>query len=67
MGEDNRNLSNNSGTPIDDDQNTLTAGDRGPMLLQDIHLVEKLAHFDRERIFAQPGPLYRDVMNDEAT
>jgi catalase len=50
MGDDKRNLTNNFGTPIDDDQNTLTAGDRGPALLQDIHLVEKLSHFDRERI-----------------
>jgi catalase len=35
---------------VDDDQNTLTAGIPGPALLQDVHLVEKLAHFDRERI-----------------
>ena len=38
------------GAPIDDDQNSMTAGQRGPALLQDVHLVEKLAHFDRERI-----------------
>ena len=50
MGDDKRNLTSNFGAPVDDDQNTLTAGERGPALLQDIHLIEKLAHFDRERI-----------------
>src|SRR5512136_397549 len=43
-------LTTNFGTPVDDDQNTLTAGIPGPSLLQDVHLVEKLSHFDRERI-----------------
>lgn len=38
------------GIPVGDDQNSLTAGERGPVLMQDIHLIEKLAHFDRERI-----------------
>ncbi|MBW2560242.1 MAG: catalase [Deltaproteobacteria bacterium] len=38
------------GIPVSDDQNTLTAGDRGPALMQDVHLLEKLSHFDRERI-----------------
>ncbi len=38
------------GIPVDDDQNSLTAGKRGPVLMQDVHLLEKLAHFDRERI-----------------
>jgi catalase len=38
------------GIPIADDQNSLTAGERGPVLIQDVHLLEKLAHFDRERI-----------------
>jgi catalase len=36
--------------PVADDQNSLTAGERGPVLMQDVHLLEKLAHFDRERI-----------------
>jgi catalase len=35
---------------VADDQNSLTAGARGPLLMQDVHLLEKLAHFDRERI-----------------
>lgn len=43
-------MTTSNGTPVEDDQNTLTAGPRGPGLLQDVHLVEKLAHFDRERI-----------------
>ena len=50
MADDKKNLTSNFGVPVDDDQNTLTAGEPGPALLQDIHLVEKLAHFDRERI-----------------
>ena len=33
-----------------DNQNSLTAGHRGPVLFQDFHLLEKLAHFNRERI-----------------
>jgi len=38
------------GIPVGDDQNSQTAGERGPILMQDVHLLEKLAHFDRERI-----------------
>ncbi|MBN1163810.1 MAG: catalase [Candidatus Krumholzibacteriota bacterium] len=38
------------GIPVADDLNSLTAGERGPVLMQDAHLLEKLAHFDRERI-----------------
>jgi len=38
------------GIPVGDDQNTMTAGARGPALMQDVHLLEKLTHFDRERI-----------------
>jgi catalase len=43
-------LTTNQGVPVSDNQNSLTVGKRGPGLLQDVHLVEKLAHFDRERI-----------------
>jgi len=50
MTENKKGLSTNFGAPVDDDQNTLTAGSPGPALLQDVHLIEKLAHFDRERI-----------------
>ncbi|MDP2045066.1 MAG: catalase, partial [Deltaproteobacteria bacterium] len=38
------------GIPVAEDQNSLTAGPRGPVLMQDAHLLEKLGHFDRERI-----------------
>ncbi|MCD4820844.1 MAG: catalase [Methanococcoides sp.] len=38
------------GIPVGDDQNSLTAGERGPVLIQDVHLLEKLGHFNRERI-----------------
>lgn len=43
-------LTTASGIPVADNQNSLTAGPRGPVLLQDFHLVEKLQHFNRERI-----------------
>ncbi len=43
-------LTHATGAPVVDNQNILTAGPRGPALLQDIWLIEKLAHFDREVI-----------------
>ncbi|WP_454020896.1 catalase [Azospirillum sp. Marseille-Q6669] len=43
-------LTTAAGIPIADNQNSLTAGPRGPVLMQDFHLIEKLAHFNRERI-----------------
>lgn len=43
-------LTTASGIPVADNQNSLTAGPRGPILLQDFHLIEKLQHFNRERI-----------------
>lgn len=39
-----------SGAPVGDNQNSVTAGSRGPVLIQDVHLLEKLAHFNRERV-----------------
>ncbi|HUU30339.1 MAG TPA: catalase [archaeon] len=50
MKEKKKILTTSFGAPVDNDQNTMTAGRRGPALFQDIHLTEKLAHFDRERI-----------------
>jgi len=51
MSEQERNvLTTNQGVPVGDNQNSRTAGQRGPTLLEDYHLIEKLAHFDRERI-----------------
>ncbi|MDQ8020795.1 MAG: catalase [Moraxellaceae bacterium] len=43
-------ISHATGAPVVDNQNIMTAGPRGPALLQDIWLIEKLAHFDREVI-----------------
>ena len=43
-------LTTAEGIPVADNQNSLTAGARGPVLIQDFHLIEKLAHFNRERI-----------------
>ncbi len=42
-------LTTSAGNPIADNQNSLTAGPRGPSLLQDYQLIEKLAHQKRER------------------
>ena len=43
-------LTTNAGCPVSDNQNVMTAGPRGPQLLQDVWFLEKLAHFDREVI-----------------
>lgn len=43
-------LTTNQGLRIGDDQNSLKAGPRGPTLLEDFHLREKITHFDHERI-----------------
>ncbi|MDB4919514.1 catalase [Mucilaginibacter sp.] len=43
-------LTTNTGTPVGDNQDSQTVGQNGPVLLEDIHLIEKLAAFDRERI-----------------
>ena len=48
--KDEKNLTTATGTPVVDNQNAMTAGPRGPMLLQDVWFLEKLAHFDREVI-----------------
>ena len=39
-----------NGVPVPDNQNSLTAGERGPIVFEDFALFEKLAHFNRERI-----------------
>ena len=43
-------LTTTAGNPIPDNQNAMTAGPRGPLLVQDYQLTEKLAHQNRERI-----------------
>ena len=47
---DGNRLTTAAGAPVADNQNTQTAGAGGPVLIQDQHLLEKLAHFNRERI-----------------
>jgi len=43
-------LTTATGSPVGDNQNSLTGGPRGPVLIEDIHLIEKNQHFNRERI-----------------
>ena len=43
-------ITTSNGAPVEDNQNSMTAGPRGPILVQDFHLLDKLAHFARERI-----------------
>lgn len=43
-------LTTNHGTPVSDNQNSLKGGPRGPTLLEDFILREKIQHFDHERI-----------------
>ncbi|MGJ0322196.1 catalase [Aliarcobacter cryaerophilus] len=43
-------MTTTGGNPIADNQNSLIAGERGPVLLQDYQLIQKLAHQNRERI-----------------
>ncbi len=47
---DKRRLTTSFGAPVPDNQNIMTAGARGPALLQDVWFLEKMAHFDREVI-----------------
>ena len=50
MAEKRKTLTTSAGAPIADNQNAMTAGPRGPVLIQDYQLIEKLAHQNRERI-----------------
>jgi catalase len=50
MSDEKKDLTTRAGAPVVDNQNTMTAGPRGPVLLQDVWYLEKLAHFDREVI-----------------
>jgi catalase len=43
-------LTTNQGVTVADNQNTLKSGERGPSLLEDFHFLEKITHFDHERI-----------------
>src|SRR6266404_2370263 len=50
MAEEKKTLTTANGRPVADNQNSVTAGPRGPVLMQDYQLIEKMAHFNRERI-----------------
>ena len=43
-------LTTRQGHPVSDNQNNRTVGDRGPTVLENYHFLEKISHFDRERI-----------------
>ena len=45
-----QNLTRDNGAPVGDNQNSQTAGANGPVLLQDVQLIQKLQRFDRERV-----------------
>ncbi|WAA09593.1 catalase [Fervidibacillus albus] len=69
----NKRLTTSWGAPVGDNQNSITAGSQGPTLIQDVHLLEKLAHFNRERVpervvHAKGGGAhgYFEVTNDMA-
>jgi catalase len=49
-GDDRRILTDRQGHPVYDNQNQRTIGARGPATLENYHFMEKLSHFDRERI-----------------
>lgn len=48
--KDKKKLTTAAGAPVPNNQDSMTAGPRGPMLLQDVWFLEKMAHFDREVI-----------------
>jgi len=50
MADDRRTLTNRQGHPVADHQNQRTVGDRGPATLENYQFLEKISHFDRERI-----------------
>lgn len=50
MTQHSKTMTTTGGNPIADNQNSLSAGSRGPLLLHDYQLIEKLAHQNRERI-----------------
>ncbi len=50
MEKNKKRLTTDAGKPVEDNQNIQTAGERGPALLQNVWFLEKLGHFNRERI-----------------
>ena len=55
MADKPKTLTSAAGIPVGDNQNALTAGERGPLLIQDWQRFEKPAHFNRERIVHPKG------------
>ncbi|GGK85031.1 catalase [Rufibacter glacialis] len=49
-GQEKQNLTTRQGHPVTDNQNIRTVGNRGPATLENYHFIEKISHFDRERI-----------------
>src|SRR5437868_9086449 len=49
-GDDRRVLTTRQGHPVYDNQHQRTVGSRGPTTLENYHFLEKISHFDRERI-----------------
>ena len=47
---DGKQLTTSAGAPVGDNQNSLSVGPRGPLLLEDVQLIERNAQFNRERI-----------------
>ncbi len=43
-------MTTDAGRPVGDNQNSITIGDRGPIVFEDYLLFEKMAHFNRERV-----------------
>lgn len=43
-------MTDSLGRPIPNDSDSLTVGENGPVLIEDLHFIDKLSHFDRERI-----------------
>jgi catalase len=54
-----RTLTNRQGHPVFDNQNQRTVGARGPATLENYQFLEKISHFDRERI---PEPMPRSLI-----
>ena len=50
MKQKSKKLTNEAGAPVAENRNSQTAGPRGPMMMQDVWYMEKIAHFDREVI-----------------
>ena len=63
---DSKKLTTSAGAPVADNQNSITAGPRGPLLVQDYQLIEKLAHQNRERILDRQLGHFEKVHPDYA-